>query len=54
MTNNGFVKGITVGVIAGTAIGLVVTPKSRNVKKTAAKMLRTAGDVVENISGLWH
>ena len=54
MNNNGFVKGIAVGAVAGAVIGVIATPKSRDAKRTAAKFLRTAGGIIEDITAMWH
>jgi gas vesicle protein len=52
-TGSGFAKGIAVGVVAGAALGLVAAPRGRDAKRSAGRFLRAAGEVVENISGLW-
>ena len=54
MTNHGFVKGIAVGAVAGAVIGVLATPKSREAKRSAAKFLRTAGGIIEEVTSLWH
>ena len=54
MTNSGFIRGMAIGVITGAAIGAAVMPKNRNYKKTTGRFLRTAGEIIENISGLWN
>ncbi|MDR0906611.1 MAG: YtxH domain-containing protein [Oscillospiraceae bacterium] len=54
MSNNGFVKGIAVGAVAGAVIGVLTTPKSRDAKRTAAKFLRSAGEILEDVTALWH
>lgn len=53
MNHKGFLKGMAMGMVAGAAIGMIATPKSKNAKKAAGRVLRAAGDVVENISSLW-
>ena len=53
MAHSGFVKGLAIGVVTGAAIGVIVTPKSKNVKKMTGRFLRTAGEVIDNISGMW-
>ena len=53
MSNTGFIKGIALGIIAGTVIGCAVMPKTRNCKKMTGKFLKTAGEIIENISGVW-
>ncbi|MDR2357153.1 MAG: YtxH domain-containing protein [Oscillospiraceae bacterium] len=54
MSSNNFLKGVAVGVAAGTAIGLVVAPNSKDMKKAVGKFLKAAGGVVENISNIWE
>ena len=54
MTQSNFVKGIAVGAVAGAVIGVLATPKSREAKRNAAKFLRTAGGILEDITSLWH
>ena len=51
---NAFIKGATIGLIAGAAIGVAVTPKSKNCKKMTGRVLRTAGEIIDNFSGLWN
>lgn len=53
MTNTGFIKGMSIGVVTGAAVGMVLAPRGRNSKKTAGKALRAAGEVLDNITGLW-
>ena len=53
MSGKIFIKGMVVGLIAGTAIGFITTPKSKNCKRVTGRLLRTAGDIVENLNGLW-
>ena len=53
MLKSGFMKGIAIGLVAGTAIGIVVMPKSKQCKKMAGRFLRAAGEIADNISGFW-
>ena len=53
MSARGFAKGMAIGIVTGATIGIVVSPKTKNVRKTTGKFLRTAGEVIENISGMW-
>lgn len=53
MNNMDFIKGMGIGVIAGATIGMAAVPKKKKsptAKSIAGKALRTAGDIVENIS----
>jgi len=54
MTHNGFAKGIALGAVAGAVLGVIVTPKSRDAKRSAAKFLRTATNVIEDVSSIWR
>lgn len=53
MNTVNFAKGVGVGIIVGSAIGMVVSQPQRKTgphkKNAIAKALRTVGDVVENI-----
>ena len=55
MTRTGFISGIAIGMAAGAAVGMMVKPKKKHCgKKTAAKALKAAGELVDNISGyMW-
>lgn len=52
MNNMDFIKGIGVGVVAGATIGMAISPieKKKNAKSLAGRVLKTAGQVVENIA----
>jgi gas vesicle protein len=49
----GFIKGMAVGVLAGAAIGVAAAPRTKDAKRAAGRFLRSAGEIIENISGLW-
>lgn len=53
MTRTGFAKGMAIGVMTGAAIGMVMTPRGRNTKSAAGKALKAAGEVIDNITGIW-
>jgi gas vesicle protein len=53
MTKTGFVKGMSIGVVTGAAIGMVFAPRGRNSKRTAGRALKAAGEVIDNITGMW-
>ena len=53
MTNTGFAKGLAIGILAGTAIGVMITPKSKEMKRRTGRFLHMAGDVIDNICGIW-
>ncbi|MDR0862428.1 MAG: hypothetical protein LBN30_06620 [Oscillospiraceae bacterium] len=50
----GFLKGIALGVVTGTAIGLIAAPRTKDAKRAAGKFLRVASEVVENVGGLFN
>ncbi len=43
-----FVKGMGLGLVVGSAVGMVIAPKKK--KSPIGKALRSMGDVVEGIS----
>ena len=52
--SGGFAKGIAVGIAAGTAIGIFTAPKTRNIRRAAGKFIRTASDIIEDVSSILH
>jgi len=53
--NMEFIKGLGMGMIAGAAVGMAVSMKRRSCgKTTVGRALRTAGDIVEGISGVFN
>lgn len=51
MKEHEFAKGITMGVVAGMAVGAMMAPKKKtNVKRAAEKAMRTVGQVMEDLS----
>lgn len=53
MIKTGFVKGIAIGVMTGATLGMVLTPRGRRSRSAAGKALKAAGEVIDNITGLW-
>jgi len=53
MSRSGFIKGMAVGLITGAVIGVAVMPKTKECKRITGRFLRTAGEVLENISSIW-
>lgn len=52
MTKHQFIGGMSLGVVAGTALGMAMsTAKKREIRKAADKAIKAVGEVVENISG---
>lgn len=55
--NNDFIKGILTGAVAGAIAGMVFDPTrskrdTNHLKKKAGKMVKTAGNILENLSDL--
>ena len=50
MEHNPFMRGMGLGMLAGAALGLAVSPGRKTVKRKAAKAARTMEDMAENIS----
>ncbi len=51
MTTHGFMKGVAVGAAAGAVIRMAVMPKKKShSKKMVGKALKTAGELIDNIS----
>lgn len=51
MKQHEFAKGMTMGVLAGVAMGAVLMPpKKTRVKKAAEKAMKTVGQVMEDLS----
>ena len=51
MKQHEFAKGMTMGVMAGVAVGAMVAPRKKtNVKRAAEKAMKTVGQVMEDLS----
>ena len=51
MKEHEFAKGMTMGVMAGMAMGAMMMPKKKNsVKRAAEKAMKTVGQVMEDLS----
>lgn len=52
LKNSDFLRGMGLGLMAGTTLGFAVAPKKKQsrMKSTAGKAIRAVGDVVEQIS----
>ena len=49
--DHAFVKGVTMGVVTGAALGMVMAPRKKtSMKKAAGKAMKTMGQVMENFS----
>ena len=49
MNNMSFVKGMGIGLMVGSVVGMAVTPKKK--KMNIGKTIKSMGDVVDNIAG---
>lgn len=54
MTKHNLIRGIAIGVVAGATIGAIAMPKGSNAKRRAEKFLRAAGDILEDVTSIWH
>lgn len=51
MTNQRFWRGVGMGILAGTAIGMVSAPRRKtNMRRTMGRAIKTVGEIVENAS----
>jgi gas vesicle protein len=52
--NNGhgmnFLKGMGMGLVAGSVIGMVVAPKKSGNKRTIGRYLRGVGEIIDNVT----
>jgi len=49
----GFIKGVSIGIVTGAALGMIVAPRGKNKKSAVGRALKAAGEIVDNVSGLW-
>lgn len=51
MKDHDFAMGMTMGLMAGAAMGIMMTPKrKRNIQKAADKAKKTVGEVMEDLA----
>lgn len=51
MKEHDFAWGMTMGVVAGAALGMAMSPRKKsNMKKAADKAMRTVGEVMETLT----
>ncbi len=51
MKEHEFAKGMTMGVMAGAALGMMLAPQKKStMKKAADKAMKTMGEVMETLS----
>lgn len=51
MKNMNFLKGMGTGVMVGAALGVVLSTDKKTGRKRLSKLLRAAGDVIEDLGG---
>ena len=49
MNNMSFVKGMGIGLMVGSMVGMMASPKKK--KFNMGKALKSMGDVVDNVAG---
>jgi len=52
MDNSNFLKGIGVGMVVGSAVGMMMHSGKQENKNAWAKAIKSMGEVVENVSGV--
>lgn len=51
MKEHEFAKGMTMGIVAGAAMGMIMAPQKKNsIQKAADKAMKTVGQVMEELS----
>lgn len=50
MEHNHFMRGVGLGMLAGAAVGMVVSPGKKELKRTANKAVQAVSDAADNIS----
>ena len=50
MQHNRFIRGVGLGMLAGTIVGLMVSPGKKELKRTATKAVQAVENAAENIS----
>ncbi len=50
MNSTNFLLGMTAGLVAGTVLGMSVSPSRREIKHAAHKAAKTVTDAVENLT----
>ena len=52
MESKNFMTGLGIGMVAGSAIGMMMSPKRSNGKKTISRALKGMGDVIDDVSSV--
>lgn len=50
MEQNHFMRGIGIGMLAGTVLGMMVSPGRKELKRTANKAVQAVGNAADTIS----
>ncbi|MCI8594072.1 MAG: hypothetical protein HFF09_02305 [Oscillospiraceae bacterium] len=50
MSYSKFLCGMSLGLMAGAAIGMSMAPRKRRIKRAAEKVVRTAGEAMEDLT----
>lgn len=51
-SNMNLVKGIGIGIVVGSAIGMVVSPKGhKSSRNVVGKTLKTMGEIIDHVTG---
>ena len=50
MNRNKFISGMGIGIVAGSALGMLISPRSR--KSTVGRALKNMGSVIDNVSDM--
>lgn len=50
MSSTNFLKGVTLGLVVGSAVGAAMAPNKRHGRHMVGKALKTMGEVIENIT----
>ena len=45
-------KGIGIGMVAGAAIGMLLSPKKKSKPSMIGRAVKAAGEVIDNVTGL--
>ncbi len=53
MNKNQFISGVGVGIVAGSALGMLISPRSRmSGKSTMGRALKNMGSIIDNVSDI--
>ncbi len=52
MCGKSFMAGLGVGMAAGAMLEAAMMPKKKSMKCTSGKMMRSIGDIIDNIAGM--